>query len=68
MTLTYVPRDVCSRSVTSVDMPGHMQLLASKAYLNSSSHTTCSAKNKTIFISRVLVDGAQNLNYQQVCL
>lgn len=40
---TYCPRDVCSSSVTSVDAPGHVQLLANNAYLSSSSHTTCSA-------------------------
>lgn len=37
------PLDVCKRRVTSVDAPGHVQLLANRAYLNSSSHTTCSA-------------------------
>lgn len=40
---TYCPRDVCNNSVTRVLAPGHVQLLANKAYLNSSSHTTCSA-------------------------
>lgn len=40
---TYCPLEVCSSSVTRVDVPGHVQLLASSAYLNSSSHTTCSA-------------------------
>ena len=34
---------MCNKSVTSVDVPGHVQLLANKAYLNSSSQTTCSA-------------------------
>lgn len=46
MNYTHCPLDVCSKSVTNVDVPGHRQLLASKAYLNSSSHTTCSAKTK----------------------
>lgn len=40
---TYCPRDVCSSRVTSVLAPGQVQLLASNAYLNSSSQTTCSA-------------------------
>lgn len=40
---THCPLDVCSSSVTSVEVPGHVQLLASSAYLNSSSQTTCSA-------------------------
>lgn len=40
---TYWPLDVCSRSVTSVLAPGHVQLFANNAYLNSSSQTTCSA-------------------------
>ena len=39
---TYAPLDVCSRRVTRVEAPGHRQLLANRAYLNSSSHTTCS--------------------------
>ena len=34
---------MCRSKVTRVDAPGHRQLLASSAYLNSSSHTTCSA-------------------------
>lgn len=37
---TYAPRDVWSNSVTSVETPGQRQLLASNAYLNSSSQTT----------------------------
>lgn len=37
------PRLVCSRRVTSVEAPGQVQLFASSAYLNSSSHTTNSA-------------------------
>ena len=37
---TYCPRDVCMSNVTNVDVAGHKQLLASKAYLNSSSQTT----------------------------
>ena len=41
---TYCPRDVCSNSVTNVEVPGHKQLLANRAYLNSSSQTTCSDK------------------------
>jgi len=40
---TYCPRDVWSSRVTSVLAPGQVQLLASRAYLNSSSQTTCSA-------------------------
>lgn len=40
---TYCPRDVCNINVTSVLAPGHVQLFANNAYLNSSSHTTCSA-------------------------
>lgn len=40
---THCPRDVCNINVTSVLAPGHVQLLANNAYLNSSSHTTCSA-------------------------
>ena len=39
---THVPLEVCRRRVTRVDAPGHRQLLASNAYLNSSSQTTCS--------------------------
>lgn len=39
----YCPLDVCKIRVTSVLAPGHVQLFASNAYLNSSSHTTCSA-------------------------
>ncbi len=30
------------RRVTNVDIPGHRQLFASKAYFNSSSQTICS--------------------------
>lgn len=45
---TYWPREVCSSSVTSVDVPGHRQLLARRAYLNSSSHTTCSGRATTV--------------------
>lgn len=37
---THCPRDVCTKSVTSVEVAGHTQLRASMAYLNSSSHTT----------------------------
>lgn len=40
---TYCPLEVCSRRVTKVEAPGHVQLFAKRAYLNSSSHTTCSA-------------------------
>lgn len=43
MNSTYCPRDVCNSNVTNVLAPGQVQLLANKAYLNSSSHTTCSA-------------------------
>lgn len=39
----YCPRLVCSSNVTRVLAPGQVQLLANNAYLNSSSHTTCSA-------------------------
>lgn len=39
---TYCPRDVCNNNVTNVDVPGQRQLFANNAYLNSSSHTTCS--------------------------
>lgn len=41
---THCPRDVCTSSVTSVEVAGHTQLRASMAYLNSSSHTTWSGK------------------------
>lgn len=41
--ITYWPREVCRRRVTRVEAPGHVQLFANKAYLNSSSHTTYSA-------------------------
>jgi len=44
---THCPLDVCSRSVTSVEVAGHRQLLASNAYLNSSTHTTCSERDNT---------------------
>lgn len=37
---THWPRDVCTSSVTSVDVAGQMQFRASMAYLHSSSHTT----------------------------
>jgi hypothetical protein len=37
----YSPRDVCRSRVIKVDKPGHKQLLAKSAYLNSSS-TICS--------------------------
>lgn len=40
---TYWPLDVCRINVTNVLAPGHVQLFANNAYLNSSSHTTCSA-------------------------
>jgi len=40
---TDAPRDVCSSRVVSVETPGQRQLLASSAYLNSSSQTKCSA-------------------------
>ena len=48
---TYCPLDVCSRSVTNVEAPGHVQLFASRAYLSSSSHTTCSANLTWILFS-----------------
>lgn len=38
--MTDLPREVCTRSVTKVEVAGHTQLRASMAYLNSSSHTT----------------------------
>lgn len=41
--VTYCPRLVWRRRVTRVEAPGHVQLLAKSAYLNSSSHTTNSA-------------------------
>lgn len=40
---THCPLDVCKINVTNVDAPGHVQLFANNAYLNSSSQTTCSA-------------------------
>lgn len=40
--LSYSPLDVCINNVIRVDVPGLRQLLASSAYLNSSSQTTCS--------------------------
>lgn len=42
--MTDLPREVCTRSVTKVEVAGHTQLRASMAYLNSSSHTTWSEK------------------------
>ena len=47
---TYCPLDVCSNSVTRVDVAGTRQLLASKAYLNSSSQTTCSKRKQISLI------------------
>ena len=49
---TYWPLEVCNKRVTSVEVAGTRQLLASKAYLNSSSQTTCSEKKKafTLYI------------------
>ena len=38
--MTDLPREVCTSSVTRVEVAGHTQLRASMAYLNSSSHTT----------------------------
>ena len=43
---TYWPLEVCNKRVTRVEVAGTRQLLASKAYLNSSSQTTCSVKTK----------------------
>lgn len=40
---THCPLDVCKINVTKVLAPGHVQLFANNAYLNSSSQTTCSA-------------------------
>lgn len=40
--ISYNPRDVCNKRVTNVDVPGQRQLLARRAYLNSSSQTMCS--------------------------
>lgn len=40
---THCPLDVCKINVTNVLAPGHVQLFANNAYLNSSSQTTCSA-------------------------
>lgn len=37
---THCPLEVCTRSVTKVDVAGHTQFSANMAYLNSSSHTT----------------------------
>jgi hypothetical protein len=34
--------DLCNNNVIKVEIPGHKQLFANKAYLNSSSHTTYS--------------------------
>ncbi|RNA27865.1 hypothetical protein BpHYR1_043821 [Brachionus plicatilis] len=39
----YVLVDLCSKRVINVEMPGQRQLLAKRAYLNSSSHTKYSA-------------------------
>lgn len=39
---TNCSRSVCNNSVTNVEIPGQMQFDASKAFFNSSSHTTCS--------------------------
>lgn len=50
---TYCPLEVCRSNVTKVEIPGHTQLFASRAYLNSSSHTTCSANfTWTLFSGR----------------
>lgn len=46
MTETDRPREVCTRSVTKVEVAGQTQLRASMAYLNSSSHTTWSGDRK----------------------
>lgn len=39
---THCPLEVCTRSVTRVDVAGQTQFSANMAYLNSSSHTTWS--------------------------
>lgn len=44
MQRSYSPRDVWRSKVMKVEIPGQMQLLARRAYLNSSSHTTNSEK------------------------
>lgn len=54
MIKTYCPREVCNSNVTSVDVPGQRQLLANNAYLNSSSHTTCSGY-KSISIGYIFI-------------
>ena len=46
-----LPREVCNKRVTNEDKPGHKQLLASKAYLNSSSHTTFSKIEQSAFLN-----------------
>lgn len=46
--MTNRPREVCTRSVTKVEVAGHTQLRANMAYLNSSSHTTWSEKEQMI--------------------
>lgn len=43
---TYTPLEVWINRVTKVEVPGQRQLLASKAYLNSSSQTTYSGGKK----------------------
>jgi len=53
--LTYAPRDVCSSSVVRVETPGHRQLFASSAYLNSSSQTKCSVATTTIIIIIIII-------------
>ena len=46
---TYFPWEVCSKSVTRVEIPGVRQLLVRRAFLNSSSQTTCWANLTWIF-------------------
>lgn len=44
--MTNRPREVCTRSVTKVEVAGQTQLRANMAYLNSSSHTTWSENRR----------------------
>jgi len=49
--MTDRPREVCTRSVTKVEVAGHTQLRANMAYLNSSSHTTWSENEQDVIVT-----------------
>lgn len=67
---THCPLEVCTRSVTKVDVAGHTQFSANMAYLNSSSHTTWSrfhTHRKRKRLRRLVTSGLKLPGLQLTC-